>query len=171
MSETLMTEALVTGKDRTELLRALAQQLEPSLPELRAQWGSQEELEFVVADTISQAVTQIEQLLEADGRGDQVREDGFWSTWDELMASYGRVPDRVGEHLMPALRLWRSERTSQPNTPAESGLAQMICVAVAAGVKAARSQPEVTESAVAVLDDSGKIVKRSTVVTKRRAVD
>ena len=68
-----MTQQLITGNDRAQLLQALARQIEPSLPELRAQWRSQEELGFVVADTLSQAVTQIEQLLQADGRGHQVR--------------------------------------------------------------------------------------------------
>lgn len=164
-----MNEELVTGTDRAELLQALARQLEPFLPELRSHLRTTDELASAVASTLAQAVSQIAELLEDDGRAGQVRDSGLWFAWDSYMAQRGRLAGD-GEHIMPELRLSiRSE--SVPGGPTETALGAVIRVAVTAGVRAAHSQPEVTESEVAVLDDSGKVVKRSTVVTKRRAVD
>jgi hypothetical protein len=156
---------LVTGTDRAQLLQALAQHLEPSLPAIRSQLRTQDELEFVVAGLLGQCVSQVEQMLEDDGRADQVRSEGLWYAWDSFMASRGRVAGD-GEHMMPELRLYRSE--SVPGGPTESPLGQLIRVAVEAGVRAAT--PQITESVIEVTGTDGE-TKTTRLTTARRVLD
>ncbi len=159
-------EALVTGQDRAQLLQALARQLEPSLPELRSHLRTTDELASAVASVLAQAVSQIEQLLEDDGRVDDVRHNGLWYAWDSYMSERGRVPDQPWEHVLPELNVViRSEVGS-----AETALGALIRVAVQAGVRAATSEPTVTEAVVEQTLADGK-TKRTTVRTTRRAAD
>jgi hypothetical protein len=113
-------------------------------------------------------VGMVEQLLVRDGWTDYIRENGFWAGWSGFCAEHGQASNWLpsGHLVLEPVAMAANKRGS---SLAGVNADQLVAV-ITAAIKAATSEPTVTESVIEVTGDDGK-VKTTRLTTARRVLD